>query len=100
MNIIAVKLLSGEEVIGRLASSSILTEHIDTTGDLTLEKPMSLMVTREGITLIPYMISAGQGKITIKKEAVVAVVEDVPQPLEQGYIQETSGIAVASSVPR
>lgn len=92
--VVAVKLVSGEEIIGGLVPDGLLT----------VDRPRMLVMQHQpngtvGVGMIPWMISNVDGKVTIKPEAVVARVDhdDLPKGLVDGYLQQTSGIALAGA---
>jgi hypothetical protein len=85
-DIITVKILGGDEVVGRLAA-------ID-DGAITLNKPHAVMMGQQGFGLAPYVLTAGPDfKIDIKDEHVVCIVKTY-DPVAKEYIKQTSGLMV------
>jgi hypothetical protein len=88
-----LKLSNGEEVIARAAQIS---------GGWDLTNPMILRVGqdqagRPQAGLIPFFISSKDCEITISNEHVLASIS-APADIEAGYLSQTSGIQLASSL--
>lgn len=83
-DIITLKILGGDEVVGRLAA-------ID-NGSITLNKPHAVMMGQQGFGLAPYVMTAGPDfKISVKDEHVVCVVKTY-DAIAKEYIKQTSGL--------
>jgi hypothetical protein len=91
-NIRVFKIMTGEEIISRV------TEETDTT--FTLNKPRVVAIApgpngQVSVTLIPLFASNQDGDAGLEKAAIVAEVSEINDELEKGYIQQTTGIALA-----
>jgi len=88
--VIAIKLVSGEEVISRVK------ERGDTT--ITLDRPNMIAIApgpggQVGIQLVPWFVSNQDGTFNVSLSSIVA--ETTPaKELEAGYLEKTSGIAL------
>ena len=116
MNVICIKLSSGEELIARVAQqsttlygSSIQTPQPYVPGqtwplpeqDLVVESAMILGVhqvaqNQAGITFSPWAIGNQDGAICINRQHVTAIYQPVKE-LEEGFISQTTGIAMPSN---
>ncbi len=91
--IVVFKLISGEEVIGRMGEKK--------DDRIFLEKPRAVAVTQGqqpgqmGIALVPFLASNPDGDIAILETHIMATAVPTPE-LENGYIQQTTGIALAT----
>ena len=81
---VSLKLLSGEEVIGRLD---------DEKNDMyKMHKPMMLVQTQDGLGLAPFMFSASPDTpVSIKQSAVSCVIKS-DEGVAKSYTQQTAGI--------
>jgi hypothetical protein len=85
-DIITVKILGGDEVVGRLSDVY--------NGGITLNKPHAVMMGQQGFGLAPYVLTAGPDfKIDIKDEHIVCIVKTY-DPVAKEYIKQTSGLMV------
>lgn len=85
-DIVTIKILGGDEVVGRLESIG------DNT--YTLNKPHAVMMGQQGFGLAPYVLTAGpEFKTVIKDEHVVCIVKTYDGVAKE-YIKQTSGIMV------
>jgi hypothetical protein len=85
---VSVKLISGEEVIGRIGEP--------TDGLIVLTKPMTFIMGPQGLGMAPYMFSAPpDAKIKIKESAVVAILK-TDDKISKQYIHQTTGLALVS----
>lgn len=82
---VSLKLLSGEEVVGRLD---------DEAKGYKMHKPMMLVQTGEGLGLAPFMFSVSvDSPVTISKEAVSCIMKTADE-VAKSYTQQTTGIVV------
>ena len=85
-DIVTVKILGGDEVVGRLAA-------VD-NGVIRLNKPHAVMMGQQGFGLAPYVLTAGPDfKINIKYDHIVCIVKTF-EAVAKEYIKQTSGIMV------
>jgi hypothetical protein len=94
--IIALKLITGEEVVGEVK------ETLDKTKIIML-KPRTITIMRspdgrQGLGLVPFSMSNIDATVEFSPEHVIAKLEPMKQ-VSDVYLQETSGIQLASSVP-
>lgn len=92
MEIVMIKLVSGEVVMGRKGE--------ETSQELKIEKPMVLMLdpVQGGIGMMPYDIHFSQKELeslTVNKDHILHTI-DYAKDFEDAYIKQTSGIEVAS----
>lgn len=81
---VSLKLTSGEEVVGRFDN--------DTSGNITLMKPMMLVIQQEGIGLGPFMFSVSPDtKFQFKSNAISCMAKTETDIAKQ-YTQSTTGI--------
>jgi hypothetical protein len=84
-DIISLKLINGDELIARFES--------ETGDDITIDRPLALTMSREGLGMIPWMMLGDKSSITLKKSHVFAVVPSQKDAADQ-YMQGTTGIAL------
>ena len=86
-DIVTVKILGGDEVVGRLAAFD--------NGVIRLNNPHAVMTLgQQGFGLAPYVLTAGPAfKIDIKDEHIVCIVKTY-DPVAKEYIKQTSGLMV------
>jgi len=100
-----LKLSSGEEVVGEVivADANVVAglPHI------VLRRPRVMIPTPTGpgqmsIQMAPYVITASDADVKIYWALIAGEVVTVPKGLEDAYLQQTSGVQIASagSVPR
>ena len=86
-NVSLIKLVSGEEVIADIKESQ---------GGLELKSPAALMLTQEGLAMIPFVPYA-EGNITIKQESVMFVAKPINELLNTYNQKYGSGLVLASN---
>jgi hypothetical protein len=85
-DIVTLKILGGDEVVGRLTSAE--------GGNVTINKPHAVMMGQQGFGLVPYIITAGPDvKVEFKSEHILSVVKTFEGVVKE-YIKQTSGIVV------
>jgi len=85
-DIVTLKILGGDEVIGRLTSIE--------GGNVTINKPHAVMMGQQGFGLVPYIMTAGPDvKVEFKPEHILSVVKTF-EGVAKEYIKQTSGIVV------
>lgn len=83
---VTLKIVGGEEVIGRFTD--------ETASTITLDRPMAIMATGQGIGLGPFAFTINPtSKIAINKSAIVFVHKTDSEMASQ-YVKSTTGIAV------
>ena len=100
MKVIALKMITGEDVVARLESTKFVGEFRETDA-YVIDKPFVLHVqhTPQGMAmgLAPWTLAnPGMSSLTVPASSVL-VMYDVDAGVEQQYLQQTSGIDL--SVP-
>lgn len=88
MNAITLKLINGDEIIGREVSSS--------TNKITLTKVFVLRLHQGpdgqvGVGMLPWMISE-DGEIEFDRRNILAGPFTPPHDMERGYLSQSSGL--------
>lgn len=85
-NIITIKILGGDEVVGRLTAIE--------DGCIVVNKPHAVMMGQQGFGLAPYVLTAGpEFKINIKYDHIVCIVKTYDAVAKE-YTKQTSGLMV------
>jgi hypothetical protein len=88
-DIVTIKLTSDTEIITRFVSQD------DTS--ITIEKPMAVSITPQGLGLMPWLFSADASKeITISNEQVFCTMDTLKDLADQ-YVEGTTGISLAKA---
>jgi len=85
IDIITLKLTSGEEVIGRYMGKG--------AHGITMKKPVCLAPGKEGFGMIPWMMSADAEEVSIAEGSIIAM-SDTIEEIAKKYIEVTSGLAL------
>lgn len=86
---VSLKLISGEEIIGKYVKEDMTT--------LTISKPLTLAMTQKGPALAPVMMTVNPDQdFTINKSAVVLQGETAREIADQ-YTYQTTGIQPVSA---
>jgi len=80
---VSLKLLSGEEVVGRLE---------DEENGYKMHKPMMLVQTTDGLGLAPFMFSVSADNPVLIKKAAVSCVMKTADDVAKSYTTQTTGI--------
>lgn len=88
MNVVTLKLINGDEIIGREVSSS--------TNKITMTKAFVLRLHQGpdgqvGVGMMPWMISE-DGEIEFDRRNVLAGPFSPPHEMERGYLSQSSGL--------
>lgn len=89
-NIVSIKLVTGEEIVGRLTS--------ETSETITLEKPVMLTINQKGMGFAPVCISVDDASEFTFKQAHVLFKAETRKEIVDPYIQATTGIQLATSL--
>lgn len=90
-DVIALRLASGEEVIGKLKKL--------TADKLEISKPFILVASPQGLALVPFMISMPDGSdVTLERRHVLTEIV-ARKEIRDAYIQQTSNLITANAVP-
>ncbi len=87
-DIIAMKLITGEEVIAKLKT--------DNGTALVVSKPIAVGMSPQGVGFMPFMISADEDAEMVFPSSMVVTHVVVRKELKDAYIQNTSGIVPAN----
>lgn len=93
IEVVVLKLSTGEEIISRVVS------YVAENNTIVLDRPRVMHIVpgrgpdQVGMTLIPFMIGNQEGEVKIYRNHVVAETTP-PRELVDGYLQNTSGIAL------
>jgi hypothetical protein len=100
---VTYKLITGQEIIGRLIKAESPRIVADDVG-VRLE---DVRVIEYGFTgpgqlqmgLAPFAVSSLNGEIVIMRSAIIAVLDpdNIPRPILDAYIKEVSGIEIAGA---
>lgn len=99
-DVIVYKLNTGEEIIGTL------TEDDRENSEVIIGRPRQLAMTpvsqgQVGLSLLPWLASAPDEDVVLRRDAIVGRPIRVPKQLEDAYLQSTSGIQLATgNVPK
>ena len=85
-DIVSIKLLTGEEVLGRYVN--------ETDSEIHIKKPSTLAMGQQGMGIVPWMMTAQPETTKLNKHTVIA---HAPTDAEiaKAYIEATSSIKLA-----
>jgi hypothetical protein len=87
--VISMKLTSGDEVVGKVSGQN--------AEGITISKPVILAASRDGLTMIPFMMTASpEGEYLFKINNIMCLA-DTNHQVSDAYIQNTTGIAPVRS---
>lgn len=82
--IISLKLTSGDEVVGKIVGQ--------TADGITLSKPVILAASRDGLAMVPFMMTGNpEGDYLFKTNNIMCLV-DTNQQVSDAYYQSVTGI--------
>lgn len=80
----SLKLTSGDEVVGKVVGQN--------TEGITLSKPVILAASREGLAMVPFMMTGNaDGEYLFKVNNIMCMV-DTSEQVSDAYLQSTTGI--------
>jgi len=82
---VSLKLTSGDEVVGKILGQ--------TAEGITIGKPVILAASRDGLTMVPFMMTADPGGDFLFKANNIMCIVDTNQQVSDAYLQSTTGIA-------
>ena len=86
-DVVTLKLIGGDEVIGKLTD-----ERIDTY--VEVKKPLVVMMAQQGFGLMPFMLTGNpDATVRIDRRHVLALSKTMDQVTKE-YIKQTTGLAV------
>lgn len=81
---VSMKLTSGDEVVGKVAGQ--------TADGLTISKPVILAASRDGLQMVPFMMTASpDGDFLFKAHNIMCVATTADQ-VADAYLESTTGI--------
>ncbi len=96
-DIIWVKLVSGEELVARYVGTDKDTDW------MKIIKPRVLVVQPTpdgqgmGVVMMPYAVGIPESNVSLQSSKIMSMNSDpLPKGLEDGYLQQTSGIQLAT----
>jgi hypothetical protein len=97
--VMGVMLVSGEELIGSFE------EKLQNKTTAIVKKPRVLALLtapdgRQGLGLVPWVKANMDATVFVNKSQMVCEPYEVLAQIEESYLQETSGIQLASSLPQ
>ena len=87
-DVISLKLMSGEEVLGKLVKDDMLA--------FVLSKPVMLTAGAKGVGLAPYMLTVNPEREFSFNKAAVLSHGPTDQDIAKQYVEQTSGIALSA----
>ena len=82
--IVSMKLTSGDEVVGKITGQ--------TPEGITLSKPVILAASRDGLAMVPFMMTADpDGEFLFKVNNIMCLV-NTNQQVSDAYFQSVTGI--------
>ena len=103
------KLTSGEEIIAKVVrvpgeASLDLSVDVDLSVHYILADVRAIIMQptgpgQMGIGMMPWMASVPDGEVKLHRDRIMGEPNgDLPKSLEDGYLQQTSGIQIASGI--
>lgn len=86
-DVISLKLISGEEVVGRFEE--------ETSSGYRITKPMVISMTQKGPGLMPFLFTVHPDSAIVINHSAVAVAATPDKAFADQYIQSTTGIQLA-----
>ena len=86
--VISLKLMSGEEVLGKYVKEDMVA--------YTLSKPVMLTAGKQGVGLAPYMLTVNPDREFDFNKTAVLSHGATDQDIAKQYIEQTSGIALSA----
>lgn len=103
MKIVCLKLITGEDIIGRLSPSMMsLTEDVNSlSGKITLSQTRVISLQelpggRMAMALLPFVMGNHDADVTIDLDTKVFFTYTAIAPIEDSYIQQTSPVDLSS----
>lgn len=84
-DIVSIKLINGDEIIARLEK--------DDQHGITVDRPLALTMSAQGLGMIPWVFLADKTTMTIKREHIFVMLPSKKDAADQ-YMQGTTGIAM------
>lgn len=85
-DIITIKMLGGDEIIGRLDGFD--------SDNIVLSRPILVVMAQQGFGLVPYILTAGPDVvIDIDRKNIITITKTIDQVAKE-YIRQTSGLII------
>lgn len=84
-DVVSLKLINGDEIIARYEN--------ETADEITIERPLALTMSNNGLGMIPWLFLGDKNTISLKKSHVFCTVPSKKDAADQ-YLQGTTGIAL------
>jgi hypothetical protein len=84
-DVVSIKLINGDEIISRFESDDVDT--------ITLNRPLALTMSAQGLGMIPWAFLGEDGKIVLDKKNTFFIVISKPEAAKQ-YLEGTTGISL------
>ena len=82
--VVSMKMTSGDEVVGKITGQTV--------EGLTIAKPVILAASRDGLTMVPFMMTANPDGEYLFKAHNIMCVADTNDQVSDAYIESTTGI--------
>lgn len=83
--VISIKLVNGDEIIGRFDSEN--------NDEVKIERPLAITIGPQGLGMMPWMFLGSKDIVILKKQHVMAMMPSKKEAADQ-YMQGTTGIAL------
>ena len=84
--IVSIKLITGDELVAKIID--------ETATDITVAKPLSVIMSDKGLAMLPYMLSvSADNDLKISKSHYICISSPVKE-VESHYLQITTGITL------
>jgi hypothetical protein len=84
-DVVSIKLINGDEIIAKFEKED--------TETVTVNRPLALTMSGQGLGMIPWVFLGKDGAITISKRNTFFIVESKGEAATQ-YLEGTTGIAL------
>ena len=84
-DVVSIKLINGDEIIARFESDDATT--------VTINRPLALTMSAQGLGMIPWVFLGEEGKITLDKEKTFFILPSKKEASKQ-YLEGTTGISL------
>lgn len=85
-DVITLKLVGGDEVVGRLSS--------DGSESIVLSKPLLVVMAQQGFGLMPYILTADPTRnVSINSTHVISKIKTIDAVAKE-YIKQTTGLVI------
>lgn len=81
---LSLKLASGDEVVGKVVGQN--------AEGLTLSKPVILAASRDGLAMVPFMMTGNPNSEYLFRLSNIICMADTNQDVSDAYLQSTTGI--------